>query len=137
MELTVVALHEKEASERLFDTSRLASGYVVLRPGEVTPRHTTGRAEEVLVILEGSPTVVIEGRAHRLENQGGLVLYIPPHTPHEIRNEGRTTLRYVYCVVRHDDPKSGMPRVGRSQGQRSRGLDKARKNRTLLGGGYT
>lgn len=112
MEFTVVALHEKEASERLFETSRLASGYVILRPGQVTPRHTTGRAEEILVILEGSPTVVIEGRAHRLENQGGLALYIPPHTHHEIRNEGRTTLRYVYCVVQHDDPKSWTPPDG-------------------------
>lgn len=121
MEFMVVALHEKEASERLFGTSRLASGYVVLRPGEVTPRHTTGRAEEVLVILEGSPTVIIEGRAQRLENPGGLALYIPPHTHHEIRNEGRTTLRYVYCVVQPDDPRSGMPPGGSEPGPKAQG----------------
>jgi len=78
-------------------TMGMRSGRVVLRPGEVMPRHSTEGNEELLVLLAG--------RAHVQFDEGfvetgvGEVLYIPPQTWHEVRNPGEDELRYIYVVA--------------------------------------
>jgi len=83
----------------------MRSGCVSLKPGGECGAHTTGAHEEVLVILEGAGTALItDGEA--LEVGAGQVLYIPPHTGHDMVG-GETGLRYVYVVAPISEPESG------------------------------
>jgi quercetin dioxygenase-like cupin family protein len=75
----------------------MRSGCVSLKPGGECGKHSTGSHEEVLVILEGAGTALIpDGEA--LEVRAGQVLYIPPHTEHNMAG-GETGLRYVFVVA--------------------------------------
>ncbi len=75
----------------------MRSGYVVLKPGEAMHRHSTDENEEQLVFLAGRVRVVMGTQA--LEMAADEVLYIPPHTEHEVHNDGAVEARYVYTVA--------------------------------------
>lgn len=79
-------------------TQRMQCGCVGLADGDEIGEHSTKGHEEVLVILEGAGTVVLEGHDN-LKVRAGDVAYIPPHTAHNVVNTEGDRLRYVYIVA--------------------------------------
>ena len=80
-------------------TCGMRSGRVYLAAGKSCGQHSTHAHEEILVFLSGNGEALIgqENRSHQVGK--GKVLYIPPHTPHDIRNSGNEPLVYIYCVA--------------------------------------
>jgi mannose-6-phosphate isomerase-like protein (cupin superfamily) len=76
----------------------MRSGKVYLAPGKACGQHTTKDREELLVLLSGSGEVLI-GESETFQVGSGKVCYIPPQTPHDVRNTGNEPLIYVYCVA--------------------------------------
>jgi mannose-6-phosphate isomerase-like protein (cupin superfamily) len=54
--------------------------------------------EELLVVFEGEGEMLF-GDGTKLQLKGRTALYCPPETEHDVRNTGRTNLRYVYIVA--------------------------------------
>ena len=79
-------------------TSGMRCGRVVLKPGEAAGEHTTGRHEEVLVILEGRGELWFRDFPSLAAEEGHL-LYVPADTVHDVRNTGTLSLRYLYIVA--------------------------------------
>lgn len=79
-------------------TCGMRSGCVPLTQGQECGQHSTKAHEEVLVILEGAGTARLEGHDD-LQVRAGDVVYIPPHTTHNIANTGDGLLRYIYIVA--------------------------------------
>jgi mannose-6-phosphate isomerase-like protein (cupin superfamily) len=76
----------------------MKSGLVTLKPGEAVGEHVTSGREEAIVILEGEAEVSVQG-APAFRSCAKSLVYIPPETPHDLRNCGKELLRYVYIVV--------------------------------------
>jgi len=66
----------------------------IKNPGEETGAHVTEGREEVIIVLEGTATVYCEEA--RLMVRAGHSLFIAEGVLHNVRNEGRKNLRYVY-----------------------------------------
>lgn len=66
-------------------------------PGGHTPEHSHAHEHEVFV-LEGSGTVREGPREHPL--QPGTVVYVPPNQPHQFRNTGTGSLKFL-CLIPH------------------------------------
>ena len=81
------------------ETASIRSGLVTLAPGKAVGAHDTEKNEELLVPLEGSGELRIEGRAP-IAIRPGLVTYAPAHTKHDVVNTGKTPLRYIYVVAK-------------------------------------
>jgi len=79
-------------------TRGMRSGYVVLRPGESVGEHTTGKKEEVVVILAGSCRFSYAGR-HSFRAGKSSIIYVPAHTRHDVCNTGKSILRDVYIIA--------------------------------------
>jgi mannose-6-phosphate isomerase-like protein (cupin superfamily) len=77
----------------------MRSGFVSLQPGQNVGSHSTRNNEELLVILDGSGEVDLEGVGRRRIHKS-CVAYIPPHTRHDVFNTSSEPLRYVYVVSR-------------------------------------
>jgi quercetin dioxygenase-like cupin family protein len=75
----------------------MRSGLVCLHSGENVGSHNTGKREELLVILDGTAEVEIEGLG-RQNIHKGCVAYIPPNTQHNVFNVDTEPLRYLYIV---------------------------------------
>jgi len=80
-------------------THGMRSGRVYLLPGTDCGEHTTGVHEELLVFLTGSGTAVIGRDNKEFAVGAGQVAYIPPETPHNIKNTSDEPLSYVFCVA--------------------------------------
>lgn len=101
-ETLVIDLNQEPANQSLLAgapaTCGMRSGKVYLAPGQACGQHSTKDREELLVLLSGSGEVLI-GRNERFRIARGKVCYIPPQTPHDVRNTGDEPLIYVYCVA--------------------------------------
>ena len=80
------------------ETVTMHSGLVVLAPDHSVGKHSTGRHEEVLIVLEGKGEMIL-GDGHTLPVEANHAVYCPPGTTHDVRNTGRKPLRYVYVVA--------------------------------------
>jgi len=80
------------------DARSLSSSCVSLPPGERVGEHTTEGKEELLFVLEGEATLFIGGTATRV--RAGHAAYVPPNTTHDVANEGRSLLSYVYVTAK-------------------------------------
>ncbi len=79
-------------------TAGVMSGLVVLAPGEAMHRHSTESNEEEIVLLAGRATLLIGNDT--VGATAGDVVYVPPHTAHELRNASPTEpLRYVWIAA--------------------------------------
>ncbi len=77
------------------EDARHLRGRVELKePGEETGIHTTRGREEVLIVLEGTATVYLKKR--RVKVRAGHSLFIEEGLSHNVRNEGRERVRYIY-----------------------------------------
>ena len=80
------------------ETSTMRSGLVTLAPGKDVGKHNTEKFEELVVILEGNGVMFLSG-GDTLRLSVGDVAYCPRHTEHDVLNDGRDTLRYIYIVA--------------------------------------
>jgi mannose-6-phosphate isomerase-like protein (cupin superfamily) len=78
-------------------TAGMRSGLVSLKPGEEIGEHSTDNREESLVILSGEAEIHCAGYPAFNALAASLV-YIPPHTVHNVRNIRKIPLKYVYIV---------------------------------------
>ncbi|MBN2020438.1 MAG: cupin domain-containing protein [Sedimentisphaerales bacterium] len=80
-------------------TSGMKAGRVYLKSGQSCGQHSTNAHEETLVFLSGQGQALIgeDKKSYRVGK--GKVLYIPPHTLHDIKNSGKEPLVYIYCVA--------------------------------------
>jgi len=81
------------------ETVSMRSGCVLLMPGESVGLHSTGDHEEMVITLSGNGDLCRPGM-DSLPLHYGCVLYIPPHTPHDVVNTGEQPLRYIYIVAK-------------------------------------
>ena len=96
----IVRLEGGEKYQRLLGgepaTRGMKSGNVTLKPGESVGEHSTSGREEAIIILEGEAEVTCG--SDKLAAGADTLVYIPPETPHDVRNPGAGPLRYVYVV---------------------------------------
>lgn len=79
-------------------TCGMHAGRVYLKGGDECGQHSTLDREEMLVFLAGKGQAVI-GEDKTIEVGTGKVLYIPPQTPHNVKNVSAEPLIYIFCVV--------------------------------------
>lgn len=73
------------------------SGFVTLQPGESVGKHSTESKEELLIVLHGAGKFVFN-KDDELSLNEGYVAYCPPHTEHNVFNNGTEPLRYIFVV---------------------------------------
>jgi len=59
--------------------------------------HSTSDKEEILVVLKGMPTVIVEGVATQLAT--GSLFYIPPNQKHNVINREIFNCAYAYICA--------------------------------------
>ncbi len=70
----------------------------VLGPGiETHPPHTHGH-QEIIILVEGTVEVSIDGRTDTVE--AGSVIFYEPDKPHNLRNTGTVPCRYYVVELR-------------------------------------
>jgi len=70
----------------------------VLGPGvETHPPHTHGH-QEIIILVEGTVEVSMEGRTDTVE--AGSVIFYEPDKPHNLRNTGTVPCRYYVVELR-------------------------------------
>jgi mannose-6-phosphate isomerase-like protein (cupin superfamily) len=98
----IITLNDKPEYQRVLEgrpqTCGMRSGRVHLKPGEACGQHSTKDHEELLVFLSGRGELSI-GDNDRFAVGAGKTAYIPPQTPHDVRNTGSDPLTYIYCVA--------------------------------------
>lgn len=94
---------EKKKARRFFYGPE-HSGYnlemheTVLGPGvETHPLHTHGH-QEIIILVEGTVEVSMDGRTDTVE--AGSVIFYEPAKPHNLRNTGATPARYYVVELR-------------------------------------
>ncbi len=80
-------------------TCGMRSGRVFLKPGQSIGQHSTHAHEETLVFLAGKGQALIGPDEKSCDIGAGKVLYIPPHTLHNMKNTGTEPLVYIFCVA--------------------------------------
>jgi mannose-6-phosphate isomerase-like protein (cupin superfamily) len=76
-----------------FDSRNLTVTWVDCEPGSEQRLHQHETQEQVYVIVAGRG--LMKAADERREVGPGTLVYIPPKTPHAIRNTGDQTLTYV------------------------------------------
>ena len=71
---------------------RSGSSILEVPPGNRLPRHTDS-AEETIVVLSGAATIAVDGEEAELP-AGGIAV-VPEGSAHEVRNPGKTPLRFA------------------------------------------
>ena len=96
-----VKLQKTEARQRLLgqpsETACFRSGQVILKPGESVGEHSTDNKEEIIVVLEGKAEIFSD-KSPSISAEKDVVIYMPPHTMHNVKNIGAELLRYIYIV---------------------------------------
>ena len=77
-------------------TESLELSLVKVKKGSLTPKHTHEDEEQVYIILKGSGVVRLNDEEEKVG--GGMIVYIPRGTEHEIKNTGEDDLTYIYIA---------------------------------------
>ena len=65
------------------------------------PWHSTGRREELLLIMRGTVTLQHRSRSHRTRSKrlaAGQALFLPSGTEHQVVNRSRSRAHYAYVT---------------------------------------
>ena len=94
---------EKKKGRRFFQGAE-HSGFnlemheTVLGPNTETHPPHTHEHEEIIILVEGTVEVSVDGRTETVET--GSVIYYEPNRPHSLRNVGTTPCRYYVVELR-------------------------------------
>jgi quercetin dioxygenase-like cupin family protein len=69
-----------------------------LGPGVETHAPHSHEHEEIIIVVEGTVEVSVDGRKETAES--GSVIYYEPNRPHSLRNAGTTPCRYYVIELR-------------------------------------
>lgn len=92
----------KDEGEKYFNllnkdnASRMHSGFVTLKPGESVGSHTTGKNEEIIIIIQGAGEIEAGGIKRPVTK--GDIGYNPPETEHNVINNSDSVLKYIFVV---------------------------------------
>ncbi len=75
-------------------SQKIKVGLFVLKRGEEVGEHITAKGEEIIIILQGKATILIDGERQSVKKDE--VVYIPKNKNHNIRNDEDEILRYLY-----------------------------------------
>jgi len=94
---------EKKKGRRFFYGAEhsgfnLEAHETVLGPGTETHPPHTHEHEEIIIVIEGTVEVFMDGRTDTVE--AGSVIYYEPNRPHNLRNAGATPCRYYVIELR-------------------------------------
>ena len=102
-EAFVLELKDNRQYQQLLEgspqTCGMRSGRVYLTEGESCREHSTKAHEELLVFLSGKGRALLGKEKTPKPVAAGNVMYIPPHTIHNIENTSPEPLVYIYCVA--------------------------------------
>jgi quercetin dioxygenase-like cupin family protein len=87
----------KLQKHNLFTTERFFLDVYCLRPGQSQTPHAHGRSDKVYLVLEGRPTVELDGERRELR-EGDAVL-CPAGSSHGVRNEGPSEARVLVLMT--------------------------------------
>jgi quercetin dioxygenase-like cupin family protein len=73
---------------------KLDWGLILLRPGQVMGEHGHRQVEETFYVLEGTPTLVVDGR--KVATGPGDVFRLEPPERHDLRNEAGAAARVIF-----------------------------------------
>ncbi len=76
-----------------FGSQHLAITWVDCPPGSSQPLHQHGTQEQIYVITHGRGVMTVGDEERELES--GTLVFVPPATPHTIRNKGDAPMSYV------------------------------------------
>ncbi|MFH1540947.1 MAG: cupin domain-containing protein [Elusimicrobiota bacterium] len=97
----LIALDKIKKYQRLLKQKmgslKIHSGHVVLKKGENIGEHLTDGVEEMLIILDGKASVIID-RKKVIKAKMNSVVYVPPNTLHDVKNISSKILRYIYIT---------------------------------------
>lgn len=79
------------------DSRQLVSGYIVLGPGKDVGEHETGGGEELITFIEGTAEFSF-GKRKKVVHSPAVVL-TPAHTLHNVKNNSKKPVKYVYTYV--------------------------------------
>jgi (S)-ureidoglycine aminohydrolase len=74
----------------------------VLGPGVETHAPHTHEHEEIIILVEGTIEVSMDGKTDAVE--AGSVIHYEPSRPHNLRNAGQTPCRYYVIELRGKNP---------------------------------
>ena len=77
--------------------SGFESGIQEVAPGGHVREHAHDPNEELILVIEGKGTAVIDGERHPM--QAGTTLYLAPHHKHQFINEGDGPLRFFWVLM--------------------------------------
>lgn len=88
--------------------------HMAIPPGgrHVAELHIHPDAEELVVILRGQGTFILNGQPHEVQAED--VIYIPPGADHELRNTGAEML---FCLFMNIPVGEGLKRLAEAQGK--------------------
>jgi len=87
----------KKFLKRKEDSFRFSSGVVVLEKNKEVGEHKTDNVEEVIVVLEGNATLIVEGKKYKTFKAPSII-YINPNVLHNIVNKSSKILKYIYIT---------------------------------------
>ena len=82
------------------ETVTMRSGLITLEPGKSVGRHSTNGNEEIVVVLRGKGEMRFWNGHPPVPMEGGMAVYGPPDTEHDVVNTGTEPLQYVFVVAR-------------------------------------
>lgn len=87
----------KLQKHNLFTTERFFLDVYCLRPGQAQTPHSHGSSDKVYVVLDGRPTVELDGEQRELR-EGDAVL-CPAGSSHGLRNAGQLDARVLVLMT--------------------------------------
>lgn len=93
-------------------TRRMKAGRVMLSPGEEVGEHVTHEREEIIIVLRGTATLIVEGK--KSEAGEGEARYIEEGKKHNVINRADSELEYIYTVCLLGNDSSGRHSHGHS-----------------------
>lgn len=75
----------------------IESGKVTMSGGQKGEKHSTEIYEEVLIILDGTGEIEMDGEKHKVTK--GDSVYIPPHLVHQLSCDKGDKFEYIYVAA--------------------------------------
>jgi len=79
------------------NATNLDIALVRVKPGQTIPPHTHENEDQAYIVLEGKGILRLGGEEQELSEQ--MIVHIPPHTEHSVRNPDDTReFKYIYVA---------------------------------------
>ena len=95
--------HEDHGPKYFFRGDRFEWGVIRLLPGDTLGGHSHNEVEETFYFPEGTPEMIVNGEAHRVNP--GDVFKLSPTETHDIRNDTDQPIKLIFikCPYIPDD----------------------------------